>query len=91
MKHFEKFLRQNAKEIPPKTRAAIRHHIGHGNNGKAASLLEAHLLPDFRAAISADYYAKVEGQPFEADKAMYKEHGSPKSSVIMPVKIRLAR
>ncbi|MBK8225398.1 MAG: hypothetical protein IPK73_30660 [Candidatus Obscuribacter sp.] len=65
MKHLEQFLTQNADEIPPETRATIRHHIGHGNNSRAASLLPDHLHAQFRAALEADYREKVKGKAFE--------------------------
>lgn len=90
MKNLEKFLKSNNAEIPAKARAAIRHHIGHGNNSRAASLLPDHLHAQFRAALEADYREKVKGKAFETLN-FYKEHGSPKSSVIMATNFRFAR
>lgn len=91
LKHLEQFLSEHSNEIPPEIRAAIRGHIGHGNNSRAAKLIPWHLEPEFRSAIQADHSEKVEGEPVDAKDFMYKEHGSPKSSVIMPANFRFAR
>lgn len=83
MKHLEHFLSEHSDEIPPEIRAAIRGHIGHGNNARAAKLIPWHLEPEFRAAMQADHSEKVQGEPVEAKALMYKDMGGGKPTPIL--------
>jgi hypothetical protein len=65
---IEDFLSAHSAAIPARARAIIRGHVMNGKTAQAVSLLPDHLKNGLRAALEADYRARVAGQKFTLKK-----------------------